>query len=129
MVTWIMLAMSTTFAVSLLFILRETRASVLLSRRAEKLRKETGDERYQSRDDFERGSFIIMMKTSLGRPIRMLYTEPVLLAFAIWFVPSLFPNSENWTNSFCRISFCWGVLYILLESLPLGKSDLQYHRS
>lgn len=116
-VVWIMLAMSTTFAVSLLFILRETRASVLLSRRAAKLRKETGDERYQSRDDFERGSFIIMMKTSLGRPIRMLYTEPVLLAFAIWYVPSFTPNFE--TNSFCRISFCWGVLYILLESLPL----------
>jgi hypothetical protein len=116
-VVWIMLAMSTTFAVSLVFILRETRASVLLSRRAAKLRKETGDERYQSRDDFERGSFIIMMKTSLGRPIRMLYTEPVLLAFAIWYVPSFTPNFE--TNSFCRISFCWGVLYILLESLPL----------
>jgi hypothetical protein len=42
-----------------------------------------------------------MMQTSLGRPIKMLYTEPVLIAFTVW------------------ISFTWGVLYILLVAVPL----------
>lgn len=59
-------------------------ASVLLSRKAAQLRKETGDSRYQSRDDFERGSFAAMIHTSLARPIKMLYQEPVLIAFTAW---------------------------------------------
>lgn len=83
-VFWIMFGMSTAFAISLLFILKETRASVLLSRRAARIRKETGDPKYQSRDDAERGSLRLMMATSLSRPIKMLFTEPVLLSFAIW---------------------------------------------
>ncbi|KAL8276146.1 hypothetical protein RQP46_011440 [Phenoliferia psychrophenolica] len=100
-IAWILMAMSGTFTLSLLVILKETRASVLLSRKAKKLRLETGDARYQARDDFERGSLVVMLQTSLGRPIKMLFTEPVLLSFAVW------------------ISFVWCVLYILLESIPL----------
>lgn len=81
-IAWILFAMSGAFTLSLLFILSETRASVLLSRKAEKMRKETGDMRYHARDDFERGSLATMLRTSLSRPIRMLFTEPVLFSFA-----------------------------------------------
>jgi multidrug resistance protein len=48
---------------------RETRGSVLLSRRAAKLRKETGDNKYQCRSDAERASLAIMVKTSMTRPL------------------------------------------------------------
>lgn len=98
-VNWVMFAMSAAFAVGLPLLLKETRASVLLSRKAAKLRKETGDARYMSRDDFERGSIRQMMKTSLGRPVRLLFTEPVLVAMTAW------------------ISFQWGVLCACLPSL------------
>ncbi|GAA5900772.1 hypothetical protein JCM5296_004891 [Sporobolomyces johnsonii] len=117
-VNWVLFAMSGAFTLSMFFILDETRASVLLSRKAAKLRKETGDERYMSKDDFERGSLSEMMKTSLGRPIKMLCREPVLIAFTAW------------------ISFTWGVLYLCLVSIPLvfgriygfstGESGLVY---
>ncbi|TNY19571.1 major facilitator superfamily domain-containing protein [Rhodotorula diobovata] len=99
-VNWVMFAMSAAFAVGLPLLLKETRASVLLSRKAAKLRRETGDARYMSRDDFERGSIRQMMKTSLGRPVRLLFTEPVLVAMTAW------------------ISFQWGVLYLFLVSIP-----------
>lgn len=84
--------MSGAFAVFMPFVLDETRASVLLSRKAAKLRKTTGDDRYQSKDEFERASLAEMFKTSLSRPVRMLLTEPVLLAITLW------------------ISFSWAVL-------------------
>lgn len=82
--------------------LRVFAASVLLSRKAARLRKETGNLRYQSRDDFERGSFKIMMQTSLGRPVKMLGTEPVLVAFTVW------------------ISFTWGELGVVYLDPPAG---------
>ena len=84
--------MSGAFAIFMPFVLDETRASVLLSRKAAKLRKTTGDDRYQSKDEFERASLAEMFKTSLSRPVRMLLTEPVLLAITLW------------------ISFSWAVL-------------------
>ncbi|BGP36441.1 hypothetical protein JCM10450v2_000341 [Rhodotorula kratochvilovae] len=99
-VTWVLFAISAAFAVILPLLLNETRASVLLSRKAARLRKETGDERYVSRDDFERGSIRQMFKTSLGRPVKMLIREPVLIAMTAW------------------ISFTWGVLYLFLVSIP-----------
>ncbi|GAA5866346.1 hypothetical protein JCM3774_006624 [Rhodotorula dairenensis] len=99
-VSWALFAMSGAFAVCMPFVLDETRASVLLSRKAAKLRKTTGDNRYQSKDDFERASLAEMFKTSLGRPVRMLLMEPVLLAITLW------------------ISFCWAVLYLFLVSIP-----------
>uniref|UniRef100_A0A0K3CDZ5 BY PROTMAP: gi/472587111/gb/EMS24610.1/ MFS polyamine transporter [Rhodosporidium toruloides NP11] gi/647394703/emb/CDR35936.1/ RHTO0S01e10528g1_1 [Rhodosporidium toruloides] n=1 Tax=Rhodotorula toruloides TaxID=5286 RepID=A0A0K3CDZ5_RHOTO len=99
--SWVLFAMSSVFALSLPFILDETRASVLLSRKAARLRKETGDERYQSKDDFERGSIRELMKTSLGRPVQMLMREPVLIAITAW------------------ISFTWvRLLHLFLVSIP-----------
>ncbi|KAI5480014.1 Major Facilitator Superfamily protein [Pseudohyphozyma bogoriensis] len=98
-VFWILFAISGAFTVAICLVMRETRASVLLSRKAARLRKETGDDRYQSKDDFERGSFKVMMKTSLTRPLHMLFTEPALIAFTLW------------------ISFAWAVLYVLIESI------------
>ncbi|KAM0755764.1 MFS general substrate transporter [Meredithblackwellia eburnea MCA 4105] len=100
-VAWILFALSGAFTIMLVFVLKETRASVLLSRKAARLRKETNNPRYQARGDAERASLLVMIRTSLGRPIKMLFTEPVLFSFAVW------------------IAFVWAVLYILLESVNL----------
>ncbi|GAA6035960.1 hypothetical protein JCM8097_005186 [Rhodosporidiobolus ruineniae] len=105
-VHWALFAASAAFAAGMYFVLDETRASVLLSRKAAKLRKETGDERYMSKGDFERGSLKEMMKTSLGRPVQMLLREPVLVGITAW------------------ISFTWGVLYLFLVAIPLVFSKV-----
>lgn len=51
-----------------------------------RLRKETGDDRYQSQEEYERGPFSQLMKTNLSRPVRMLGTETVLIAFTVFMV-------------------------------------------
>jgi MFS family permease len=56
------------FIVLLLF-LKETRGSVLLTRKAARLRKETGDERYRAKAEEERASIGILIKNSLSRPL------------------------------------------------------------
>lgn len=48
--------------------LRETRGSVLLARKAAKLRKETGSNRFRARAEADRASIPAMIKTSLTRP-------------------------------------------------------------
>ena len=55
--------------VAIIFFTRETRGSVILSHRARKLRKQTGDERYQCRSDAERASLAVLMKVSMTRPL------------------------------------------------------------
>lgn len=99
LVNWIMFAASGAFSAALFFVLSETRGPVLLSRKAARLRKETGDERYQCKADLARSSFKVMIRTSLNRPLKMLFTEPVLISFTAW------------------ISFVWAVLYIYLISI------------
>lgn len=49
--------------------LKETRGSVVLTKRAICLRKETGDQRYRARAEAERASIVILIKNSLTRPI------------------------------------------------------------
>ena len=53
----------------LLVFLRETRGSVLLTRKAAKLRKETGDLRYRAKAEAERASIAILIRNSLTRPL------------------------------------------------------------
>ncbi|KAK0548572.1 hypothetical protein OC845_003516 [Tilletia horrida] len=79
----------------------ESRGSVILARRAARLRKETGDESYRARAEEERESLSAMIKTSLTRPMWLLVTEPIVFFFSLW------------------LAFAWGMLYNLLESIGL----------
>ena len=53
-----------------LFVMKETRSSVLLTRLAKKLRKETNDKRYRARIEDERGSLRSLILISCTRPCR-----------------------------------------------------------
>ena len=90
----------------LLVFLRETRGSVLLTRKAAKLRKETGDLRYRAKAEAERASIAILIRNSLTRPLwsecwlrrglpappahapppipAVLFTEPIVSVFSLW---------------------------------------------
>ncbi|KAG6829336.1 hypothetical protein H0H93_014497 [Arthromyces matolae] len=82
-VTWIIFGVSGIFALGLVLFLRETRASVLLARKAAKIRKETGNAKYRAQAEDERESISVMLKTSLSRPIRLFFTEPLVFVFAV----------------------------------------------
>ncbi|KAI1615831.1 MFS transporter [Exophiala viscosa] len=110
--------------VTLLF--KETRGTVILSRKAKLLNKwyeqleaagalgmefESGDPekpgkkscriRWRVQADEERASIGRMIAVSLYRPIHMLFTEPVVFFFSLW------------------IAFSWGVLYLQFGAIPL----------
>ncbi|KAI1614007.1 major facilitator superfamily domain-containing protein [Exophiala viscosa] len=65
------------------FILRETRGDVILARRAEKLRYETGRPIF-AKSELARESTAEQVKISFKRPVKMLLTEPVVTSFTLW---------------------------------------------
>lgn len=75
---WMVLIIAGAFG-ALSISIPETYAPVLMRKKAEKLRKDTGDERYMSRFCYKdgEGDFWELTKTSLERPIIMLFTEPL----------------------------------------------------
>ncbi|KAK0563021.1 hypothetical protein OC861_005020 [Tilletia horrida] len=81
----------------------ETRAGVLLARRAAKKRKDTGDDRYYAQHERLRQerSVKMLLREVLIRPVFMLFTEPIVWSFA----------------AFDGINYA--VLYLALESFPL----------
>ncbi|KAL8278271.1 hypothetical protein RQP46_009303 [Phenoliferia psychrophenolica] len=86
--------------VMMLFTLSAFMGSVLLSRRAAKLRSTTGDPRYQCKADAERASLLILVKVSMTRPLYLLFTEPVLASISLW------------------AGLSWGILFLCLEAVP-----------
>ena len=85
----------------------ETRAGVILKRRAAKRRKETGDERYFAHHEValqERTLYAVLQET-LFRPVYMLFREPIVLWFALF------------------DGFNYAIIYLALESIPLVYSQ------
>lgn len=80
------------------FILRETRADVILARRAKKIRKET-DQPVYAESELERKSLLRQLRISFARPARMLTSEPVVIFFTLW------------------VSFAWGILFLFFSSV------------
>jgi multidrug resistance protein len=102
---------------------KETRGSILLSRKAKRLNRwyeqleearcmgmevrgpEGGTScqriRWKVKSDEDRVSLSRMIAVSLYRPIHLLFTEPVVFWFSLW------------------ISFSWAVLYLQFGALPL----------
>ncbi|KIM44763.1 hypothetical protein M413DRAFT_442721 [Hebeloma cylindrosporum] len=94
-------------------VMKETRASVTLAKLASKLRKETGDQRYQPLlPESERNHNLRqMIYISCTRPIYLLFSEPIVFAVSMW------------------LGFAWGVYYCMIESIPpVFKSLHQFNQ-
>ncbi|KAI9690453.1 MAG: hypothetical protein M1822_009416 [Bathelium mastoideum] len=111
--------------VLLVVFFKETRGSVLLSRKARKLNEwyearekagyfgfemqaeKDGEKkvsqriRWKVRADEERGTLGQTILISLYRPFHLLFTEPVIFFFSLW------------------VSFSWAVLYMTFDAIPL----------
>ena len=118
-INWIQMILAGVTAVVVIVYFRETRGNVILSKRAAKLRKDTGDDRYQCRADQERASLAILVKTGVSRPLWFLISEPIgefpsevtgkrrqltfptVLSLSVW------------------VGFAWGCMYGLVSSIML----------
>ncbi|KAI0313062.1 major facilitator superfamily domain-containing protein [Amylostereum chailletii] len=83
----------------------ETYPPVLLSNKAARLRKETGDDRYYSPLEAQKMPFGKRAQKILGTPFKVLFQEPVLIALTVY------------------MSFLYGCLYLLFEAYPIVFSQ------
>lgn len=96
--------MSAATFILLAFFFPETQHHNILYRRALKLRKETGDERYyteQDRLDRQIDAKTFLVNNTLYRPFKMIIKEPALLAFDLY------------------ISVLYGCFYLFFEAFPI----------
>ncbi|GAA5894174.1 hypothetical protein JCM5296_004675 [Sporobolomyces johnsonii] len=110
-IEWVQMMVAGALAVGIIFFTRETRGGVILSKRAKKLRKQTGDDRYQCRADAERASLVVLVKVSMTRPLYLLFTEAIVFFFSLW------------------VGFAWGCLYLLVEAIPLIFGNVYHFNS
>jgi hypothetical protein len=96
---WIQLIVNLFWLGILIIFLPETRGSVILRRRVNKLRAETGDVSLIAVGDESRKSVTELMKISTTRPLMLLFTEHIVFWFSLW------------------VSFTWGILYLFLNTV------------
>lgn len=109
----------------------ETYAPTLMRKKAEGIRKSTGDERYMSRfchKDGE-GDFLPLVGTNLKRPVMMLFTEPLwygdlgrLGFFGGMFANGVVGNSIFWA---LYIAVIYGILYLCFTAYPVVFSGIR----
>ncbi|KAL2830310.1 major facilitator superfamily domain-containing protein [Aspergillus cavernicola] len=97
-----------------LFLLKETYAPRILQTRAHKLRTQTNDPSYQT--DSERlntnTSLPHLLRTALIRPFRLLTTQPIVQAIALY------------------LAYTYGIMYLVLSTFPtLWTGEAYYNES
>ena len=110
-------------AVLMLAMVKETYAPVLLQKKAARMRKETGDDRWWCRHD-QRISTLQLLKTNLSRPFILAATEPILWFFNIWSATTPTPEINKQTVTLTplpqhRISVIYGILYLCFVAYPI----------
>lgn len=104
----------------------ETLAPVILKKRAKKLRKETGDQRYSTAYERAKQQTIgDIVKTSLIIPLKMLVTESILILFSAYlclvYCTYLLPRLL-----FEGLKLTWAtaaILYLLFFALPIVYAE------
>ncbi|KAF8898032.1 MFS polyamine transporter [Gymnopilus junonius] len=92
--------------VSTLFI-PETLAPIILHRKAEKLRKETGDNSYSTVEQLEKASFRETVTVALLRPLAMLFQEPIVIFMTGY------------------LSFIYSLLYLMFFAFPIAFAEIR----
>jgi multidrug resistance protein len=81
---WIQLILSGAVWVLITFTVPETYAPTLLSRRAKKMRKETGNSSFVTELDLDLRPFIERLRVFLVRPFQLLFLEPIVLFISVY---------------------------------------------
>ncbi|KAL9103397.1 MAG: hypothetical protein Q9163_001536 [Psora crenata] len=84
-----------------LFLLRETYPPKLLHRKAEKLRKKTGNSALKTEFEHPERSFSSTMERSLIRPFKLIGTQPIIQLLAV------------------VMAYLYGLMYLVLSTFPV----------
>ena len=93
-----------------LFFLRETYPPKLLAAKVERLRKQTGNKALHTEFEHPERTLANTMKRSLIRPFKLLGTQPIVQALAIY------------------MAYLYGLMYLVLSTFP-DLWEQQYHES
>ncbi|KDR73178.1 hypothetical protein GALMADRAFT_228304 [Galerina marginata CBS 339.88] len=85
----------------------ESLAPVLLRRKAQALRKSTGDDSYRTLEELETEPFREKIKVALTRPFLMLLQEPIIIFMSFY------------------LSFVYGLLYLLFFAFPIAFGEIR----
>lgn len=105
---WFLLAVSGGFFIILVALLRETNAQELLIRKAKRLRKETGSDKYIAKGEIlaSKQTAPMIIKEMFYRPIKLTIMEPILLLMDI------------------HIGLVYSVLYLYMEAFPIAYMEM-----
>ncbi|WFD07489.1 hypothetical protein MVES1_002855 [Malassezia vespertilionis] len=91
----------------LIFTMPETLGARCLQKKAKRIRKETGDDRYKAPVELVEGeSKLTIVKRILAKPFILFFQEPMLIATTIY------------------MSFVYGTLYLLFDAYPIVFGEL-----
>jgi MFS family permease len=95
-----------------LFFLKESYGPKILRNRAIRLRKETGDESYQTEAERQNKTLLEVLRSALIRPFRLLLTQPIVQVLALY------------------MAYVYGIMYLVLSTFPsLWTSPKYYNES
>lgn len=105
---WFMTMISGFTLILLLLFFPETSHHNILARRARRLRRQTGDERYYTRQEREDAKMTRneIMITTLYRPWELMFKEPIIMAFDLY------------------IALSYGAFYLFFEAFPLVFTNI-----
>ncbi|RDL32570.1 putative benomyl resistance protein [Venustampulla echinocandica] len=123
-------------------LIKETYAPAILKRKAAKMRKDTGDDRWWCRYDDKMGLYELL-KINLSRPFVLSFTEPILwfwnayiaIIYAILYLcfvayPYIYGGLRGWSLGFTGLAFVGiGVGTLLgIASEPLARRVINRHK-
>jgi multidrug resistance protein len=91
------------------FTVPETYAPTLLSRRAVKMRKDTGDDKFVTEQDLDDRPFSQRIKVFLIRPFQLLFLEPIVLFISLY------------------MSVLYGLLYMFFVAYPIVYQEGKHY--
>lgn len=105
---WVLMMISGVAFVLLFFFLPETSSTNILYRRAKRLRKLTGNDKFRCEAEIEAANMTTneIIQIALVRPFTLNFTEPIVLVLNLY------------------IALIYGILYIWFESFPLVFIDI-----
>ncbi|KAG6336124.1 hypothetical protein ID866_2962 [Astraeus odoratus] len=98
---WILAIFAGVCCAVIVFTIPETYQPVILVKKAQRLRKQTGDERYYAAMEIRKLGFAQRLEQILARPFKVLFYEPMLIAVTVY------------------MSFVYGCIYLLFEAYPI----------
>ncbi|EXJ94950.1 hypothetical protein A1O1_00068 [Capronia coronata CBS 617.96] len=126
---WLQLILSGICWIVLTFTVPETYAAAILDKRAKKMRKDTGDQRYVTEKDIDAKPMSQQLRIFLFRPIQLLCLEPIVLLISLYMAvlygllymffvayPIIYVDGKGWSEGMTGLMFIPLAIGVVLSA-------------